>query len=186
MGISLENKRQMVWKIVKKLPLIFSNKIYNDMINDIDITMIELFYDEKLQTRSLEEIHQSLQNFDIQDVLLENNETEQVSWFNEKIKTILMFKEEIETIYEQVSNGTKMTEKIEEFYHNNQKNIDNWYFNNYTEFHDDTNIKDLFINRFEHFSLLTAPMRMINVIYSNEDIIQIIQSYHKDKIDNFY
>lgn len=186
MGLSIKERREVILILMKELPEIFSNKIYSSMVQDFDISLLELFYDEKLQTCSLRDVFNQFQRAKLDAALINANSIEIINWFEQKMEIMIKFKAEIETIHEQILEGTKIQEKIEEFYTKNQKNIDDWYIMNYSEFNDETNIKKLFLERFESYCLLDAPMRIINVIYSNEDIVQVLQSYHKDKIDVFY
>jgi hypothetical protein len=128
-----------------------------------------------------------LSNFDSESFVRRNGiNSDEENWFLLKYEIIKSFSLEIATIYTQIIGGEKINEKLIEFYIQNQINIDNWYYSSDVPFDDSTTIQALFCNRFDVYNLENAPMRLINVIYSDHSIIEIIQSYHKDKINLWY
>lgn len=187
MGLSIKEKREVILNFIKQMPKIFSDKIYASIVLDRDISILELTYDEVLQTKTLKEAFEALESFDRDQFLISNGMSlDEANWFKKKFEIIQVFKSEISIIYQQIIQGTKINEKLIEFYENNKVNIDNWYFSSDVSFDDTTSIQKLFCDRFNVYDLENAPMRLINVIYSDGDIIELIQSYHKDKIDLWY
>lgn len=187
MNISIKQKRSICNQFKELTKGIFSDKIYGSIVSDSnDIVLDTLLYDELFQTQSFIDVYNVFITIDF-DLFLSAFDENESNWFLSKLEVFFNLKEKLTTLNDQIISGVQIDEKLLFFYKTNQQSIDTWYYTSDVLFDDNSSVEKLFISRFNKPDLINSNMRIINILFSeNEDIIQVLQSYHKDKIDLFY
>lgn len=187
MNLTLQAKCSIMKDFMKETKSLFSQEIYVYLISDsYSVSIDTLLYNTEFQSKKFTDVMEILTHLDV-DNFLENYENEElILWFKSKVRVINDLKQAIKQYSNQIESRSIIEEKLNNFYDNNQNAIDNWYIKNNYEFDDNTSIRKIFIQRFDENVLFEGNMRSINLFFDQDNLVPIIQSYHKDKISEFY
>lgn len=167
-----ELRKELMNKIKISTGNVFSDEIYEKIMTNEDLTINALFADKEFQSRSILYIKDAMDNFNV-SIFKEGLDYAELSinWLELKIGVLELFQIQIREI-------------INDFYNNKQlfnEGIFKIYENNATQINID---KDEFIKSMQLIKD-SFPMRILNIIYLEENFIAT-QSFDKKNIELFY